>query len=315
VAAIYQAIVEQRVCYIVAPASFETTGQKVRFPGDIVTDKFGNCLDLSLLFSACCEQCGLHPLILTHDGHAYAGCWLEQKTLPDAATDDLQAVRKLVELEELTVWESTTVTISDPGNLPQTEARTLEYLHPRQRFHMVLDIRRARISRIRSLLVPGQPLTNDQSALTDGVKISANFGEREFAESSPSTAEPTAVAPATRIDLWRNKLLDLSLRNRLLNFRETRGTVAVLSANPEHVEDELADNAELKLLPKPRLMDTRDPRNAAAYSQQQKADALLKHLREELQNGRLHTNQDEAELTREANHCRRPETVAADQFF
>jgi len=61
VAAIYKAVGELGIRYIVAPASFENTGQKVRSPTDILSQRFGNCLDLSLLFSACCEQIGLHP--------------------------------------------------------------------------------------------------------------------------------------------------------------------------------------------------------------------------------------------------------------
>ena len=62
VAAIYKAIGELEIRYIVAPASFETAGQKVRFPSEILSQRFGNCLDLSLLFAACCEQAGLRPL-------------------------------------------------------------------------------------------------------------------------------------------------------------------------------------------------------------------------------------------------------------
>jgi len=47
-AAIYKAVSELGIRYIVAPASFESTGQKVRSPADILSQRFGNCLDLSL---------------------------------------------------------------------------------------------------------------------------------------------------------------------------------------------------------------------------------------------------------------------------
>src|SRR5688500_1810212 len=46
VAAIYKAIGESGIRYIAPPASFENTGQKVRFPSDILEQRFGTCLDL-----------------------------------------------------------------------------------------------------------------------------------------------------------------------------------------------------------------------------------------------------------------------------
>ena len=43
-AAIYRAIAELGIRYINPPASFETTGQKVRFPSDIVAPRFEPCI-------------------------------------------------------------------------------------------------------------------------------------------------------------------------------------------------------------------------------------------------------------------------------
>src|SRR5262249_41545324 len=102
----------------------------------------------------------------------------------------------------------------------------------------------------------------------------------------------------TRIDQWKSRLLDLSLRNRLLNFRETKSTIRILSNSPGRIEDELAAEHELSLRPRPKLMGEDDPRNAVAYTQQQRADALAEHLADELRHGRLHTNLDESENAR-----------------
>jgi len=112
VAAIYRAVGELGIRYIVAPASFENTGQKVRTPSDVSAQRFGNCLDLTLLFCACCEQVGLHPLVLMHEGHAYAGCWLEERTLPEPSSDDLQYIRKLATDELVTIFECTAAAMS-----------------------------------------------------------------------------------------------------------------------------------------------------------------------------------------------------------
>lgn len=295
VAAIYKAVAELGIRYIVAPASFENTGQKVRTPADILAQRFANCLDLALLFCACCEQVGLHPLILMHEGHAYAGCWLEERTLPEPADDDLQHIRKLATEELVTVFECTTVTNERPGTLTDAELMAKPHLKGEKPFRLVLDIRRARMARIHPLPIPNQTVTTSTNGgTTSGSPTIVGIGDREFIEPL-SVASGGPVKPGTRIDQWKSRLLDLSLRNRLLNFRETKATIRILSASPDKVEDELAAERELLLRPRPKVMGEDDPRSEAAYTGQQRADALAEHLRDELKQGRLHTDLDEIE--------------------
>ena len=256
IAAIYKAVAEVGLRYISPPASFENTGQKVRFPSEILARRFGTCLDLSLLFAACCEQAGLHPLLLLHQGHMYAGCWLEDRTLPEPAIDDLQQVRKFSE-DALTAFEATLVTESDPGNLKDAERLARPHLETQLPFRMALDIRRARMGRIHPLPIPGYPPIAGLTAGPAGIATrDSSMGSRDFIE--PAEQLPRkSTKPVTRIDQWKNKLLDLSLRNRLLNFKPTKSTIPILSSSPEQLEDELAAEKELSFQPKPKVMGGR----------------------------------------------------------
>ena len=312
VAAIYRAVGELGIRYIVAPASFENTGQKVRSPADILSQRFGNCLDLSLLFSACCEQVGLHPLVLMHESHAYAGCWLEERTLPEPSSDDLQHIRKLAIDELVTVFECTVVASETPGTLKDAELLARPHLQGDKPFRLALDVRRARVARIHPLPILNQPAQAVGGGL-DGQPVPvAGIGDRDFAD--PLDGVPkSCVKPGTRIDQWKSRLLDLSLRNRLLNFRETKSTIRILSTSPERVEDELAAENELSLRPRPKVMGQDDPRSAAAYTQQQRADALADHLADELKHGRLHTHLDESEHARRLTDLFRSARNAIDE--
>jgi very-short-patch-repair endonuclease len=312
VAAIYRAVGELGIRYIVAPASFENTGQKVRSPTDILSQRFGNCLDLSLLFSACCEQVGLHPLVLMHESHAYAGCWLEERTLPEPSSDDLQHIRKLATDELVTVFECTVVASETPGTLKDAELLARPHLQGDKPFRLALDVRRARVARIHPLPILNQPAQAVDGGL-DGQPVPvAGIGDRDFAD--PLEGVPkSCVKPGTRIDQWKSRLLDLSLRNRLLNFRETKSTIRILSTSPERVEDELAAENELSLRPRPKVMGEDDPRSAAAYTQQQRADALVDHLADELKHGRLHTHLDESEHARRLTDLFRSARNAIDE--
>lgn len=315
VAAIYKAVAELGIRYINPPASFENTGQKISCPSQIVAERFGTCLDLTLLFAACCERIGLHPLVLMHEGHAYAGCWLEERTFSDAAddgSDALQQIRKHETESLITVFETTLVAGESPGVLGDAERSARAHLETEKPFRLALDVHQARLGRIVPLPVPGQRVAEAAGAavVVDTVE---GIGNRVFTDSLDPVAHTAAVKPATRIDQWKSRLLDLSLRNRLLNFKETKSTIRILSAAPEHVEDELAAESELSLRPKPKLMSEEDPRHGATMSRQQRADALAVHLSDELKHGRLHTHLDEAEHARRLTELFRAARNALDE--
>ena len=314
VAAIYKAIGGLGIRYINPPASFENSGQKVRFPSDIISQQFGTCLDLALLVAACCEQAGLRPFVFIHDGHAYSGCWLEEGSLPEPAGDDLQHIRKLSTDSLITVFETTILSDESPGTLNDAELLARAHLLTEKPFRLALDVHGSRNARIRPLPISGQltAANNGGPGSARPVSQETGIGTREFAEHvNAPTAVPTT--PATRIDQWKSRLLDLSLRNRLLNFRETKSTIRILSAEPERVEDELAAERELALRPKPKLMSDEDPRNAITYTKEQRADALADHLRDELGSGRMHTHLDEPEHGRRLTELFRAARNALDE--
>lgn len=292
VAAIHSAIVAMGIRYISPPASFERAGQKVRFPSDIKDQRFGTCLDLALFFAACCEQAGLHPLVLMHQGHAYAGCWLAEESLPETAMDDLQMIRKRVELGEMIVWEATTVTADNRPAFSDARALAEQHLKRDSAFQMVLDVHRARRERILPLPSKGGFF---EVATASDVEAPANLETGEIPESAAEAVKSKSQeTPALRIARWKNRLLDLTLRNRLLNFKETKGSVPILAPNPEHVEDALSED-ELKLQPVPKMMGKKDPRSATAFLKIKKTDPLAAFLQEELSKKILHTPLDEEE--------------------
>jgi hypothetical protein len=53
--------------------------------------------------------------------------------------------------------------------------------------------------------------------------------------------------PATRLDRWKRNLLDLSMRNRLLNFRDTKKKLRILCPDLASLEDALADGDKFQV--------------------------------------------------------------------
>ena len=106
-AAVYGALQEQNIIYSVPPASFQRFGQRVRLCDAVLQQKMGTCLDLTLLYAACLEAIGLHPLLILQEGHIFAGVWLEEMTFPEAVQDDASLLTKRLAdgINELVVVE------------------------------------------------------------------------------------------------------------------------------------------------------------------------------------------------------------------
>ena len=137
----YNILAQQKIAYAVAPASFN--GQRIRFAPEIFHEKLANCLDFSLLFASIFEQCGLHPLILLTDNHAFVGCHAIDTSLSDAFSEDIQAVKKRVQLDEIFLFETTCALGSQPSSFKYAEEKAIKHLEE-SNFEGVLDIYQSR---------------------------------------------------------------------------------------------------------------------------------------------------------------------------
>ena len=151
--AVWGAVARMKLDYALPPASFEQSGQKIRSPSQIADSGLATCLDLTLLFCAALEQIGLNPVIVFTRGHAFAGLWLKPEEFTTALVDDVTAVRKRVKLQELVLFETTLITHNSiPPFSYAVEMGTKQVAEDAESvFEMLLDIRRARLQRIKPL--------------------------------------------------------------------------------------------------------------------------------------------------------------------
>ncbi len=250
-AAIYSAIAGLGLHYAQPPASFESRGQKVRLPSAIASDALATCLDTTLLFAAALEAAGLNTVALLLDGHAFAGVWLVKRTLPRTIEPDVVEIRKAITARELVVFETTGVTHRPAMTFEQArrigESKVDE--NATQPFVAAVDIARSRSAGIMPLA------SHDSASLTDAA-------DPDEPSDIPLPAEPDFLMPADlaeqkpttaagRIERWQTKLLDLSLRNRLLNFTDSKKAVSFVCPNVAYLEDRLSENAGIKLISLP----------------------------------------------------------------
>ncbi|MSP54511.1 MAG: DUF4011 domain-containing protein, partial [Myxococcales bacterium] len=262
--AVYASVQGLDLSYIGVPASFEASGQKVRLPDQLLEQSMANCLDLTLLFSACFEQAGLAPLLVVFDGHALPGLWLTDERFPEGVVTDAARLRNLVALGDVLLFDSsTTVSVTRP-TFAEAERVAVALLADDAAFGCAIDVRVARREQFKPLplriVVEAEPVEAPSPAQT-------LLAEAVALPEEPAPLPP-AVVPAPvqqRFRAWKDALLDLSLRNRLLNFR-SGASVTLRASSLASLEDRLGTDAFLELHPKPAqdAQDQRDPGIVAA---------------------------------------------------
>lgn len=270
VSALYSTISAQTLQYSEPPASFGTDGQKIRTPERVLETRVATCLDLAMLFASCLEQAGLRPVVLMKDGHAWVGVWLHSTCFPDPLTDDVQAVRKRVDSGEFLVFETTGVAQhhSYRPSLRIAVEQGHAHLLEEGSFRYAVDVHRARELQIKPL--PSRT-SQIKRAETDATEVPVAIEPTPLLP--PLDPEfltpldlPTEDTPEGRLSKWKSKLLDLTLRNRLLNFKPTKSTLQFVAPDLAGMEDALSDGSEFRIRPLPNLMEGADPRMAQVHT-------------------------------------------------
>lgn len=295
--AIWAALVSHSIAYVLPPKSFERSGQQIRGPGDVLSRKVGTCLDLTLLYASCLEQAGLNPVLALTAGHAFVGVWLVDDDFSSLVIDDPQMLRKRVQLEEMVMIETTLLTGSNPGRFKQAveAGRKLIAEDATSPFELAIDVRRARSAKIRPLDLSGSSEPTIAPAATAG--MAQEVGEvPQFEEELDKRREPVAEKTLDRLESWKRSLLDLTLKNRLINFKDTKSTIAIECPDAGLLEDKLADGARFKLLGKATVLDGSDGRDAALLAQRQNDDARKDFIVDAMVRGDLHTSVPDTDL-------------------
>ncbi len=250
-AAIYAAIQERNIVYCVPPASFEEMGQRVRLCDTVLEQRLATCLDISLLYASCLEAAGLHPLLVLKPGHIFCGVWLEELTFPETLQDDVSLLTKRLAsgINEIAVVECTAMNAGKDMTFDDAQAAGRRQLTGADAIEFVLDVSRARLSGIKPL----------------PVRIATEHGWEFPQQETPKNALPqapdalsaaTAVGygkgePMGKMQLWERKLLDLGLRNSLINMRLRGSLVPLISPSLDELENALSSGSDFTVLPRP----------------------------------------------------------------
>jgi len=298
-AAVYSAVTGMGIFYAEPPASFEHRGQKVRRPLTIEQEKLGTCLDTTLLFASALEATGLHPVVLMFHGHAAVGVWLTSKTFANSIETDQMEVRKALASREMIVFETTGVTHRPAMTFEQAQ-RALDNRMSEEEagaFVASIDVRRARSGGI-TPLASHQPMARAMTEADDAAVPVSDLplpAAPTFDHLAGDQVEQKPTTASGRIDRWQKKLLDLTLRNRLLNFPETKKTIPFICPDVAYLEDRLAGGAAVQIISLPE-QNPLGERDAELYREVHGRDIQRHFAAEALQRDELASPLDGPQL-------------------
>lgn len=253
VAAVFAAIHDTGIVYRGLPASYETIGQRITMPDQVIASKIGNCLELTLLMASTLEAIGINSLIIIQNGHAYLGAWLVDDCYPCSVCDDPAFIEKSCSrgIDEMLVFECTYAAWENASFEEAVRSAELN-LADHSKFVLFIDVKRSRLERILPLptrIESGGVWTFD----TEGIDHDSCLLDVKEHDRYDLTAISAKGKLLTKFDIWERKLLDFSLRNTLLNLSLRRRAVQFISFDVNRIEDHLQDGNEYRITSKPNV--------------------------------------------------------------
>ncbi|MDL2257981.1 DUF3320 domain-containing protein, partial [Eubacteriales bacterium OttesenSCG-928-K08] len=315
IAAIYGAIKQQSIGYITAPPSFEPSGQRIRLISSILSGKMANCLELTLLFAACLEAVGLNALLVLIEGHAFVGCWLEDLSFAECLQDDASQLSKRIAkgIHEICLVECTAMCAGRELDFEAAEYAAAKHLET-TRFDMALDLKRTRNSGIRPipLRITGEDGKITYENETKHAELPAGLSHAPGSVQVFAQLQYVDSIPLAKRQIWERKLLDLSLRNTLINFRVTKGAIQLLANDLGRLEDEISGGHEFQIFHIPKDFSA-TMRDSKIFEAETGSDILNAIISAEFQNRRLRTFLNESELDARVTHLYRQAKLGLEE--
>ena len=285
-AAIFGAIKDRGITYSMPPASFYDCGQLIRMPEEIFRTGMGTCIDTSMLYASCLEAAGLRPLIILNHAHAYAGAWLDEDvTSPCVVNDDPALLRKR-NADGINQMIPVETVLMDKGRECCFDDAVLaaeKTLSDTEEFECAVDIHEAR-----KLGVNPLPL---RVRTPEGYEIikPAAYGTDRRPDGLPSTdiVDITANPTVDKQTIWERKLLDLTLRNNLLNIHP-RSIMQLMDPGIQPLVSALENGRSMRICGSPESW-TGQMAAPGIYAAIPQADKMASFSDAELRDGRLHT--------------------------
>lgn len=200
-------------------------------------------MELGTIFCSAIEKIGLNPILAVFEQDVVCGVWLDDRTFPDSLGDDITELSKKFAVNEIILIDASCLAQDTQGGFDNAKDAAARLLYLQEEFRFFVDIKRSRLSYIYPIYrrVLGE---NGYEAQKD-----PNITYHTPPDKLRIIGDIPSLNILPKQKYWERKLLDLSLKNMLLNFKVTRNILPVLCTNLSLSASQLASGKEFDLLP------------------------------------------------------------------
>lgn len=222
VEALCSAIHSHQIAYANPAMNWSDVGQRVRTAEEVIEGRLGTCLDTTVLLASALEYSDIQPLLFVLHGHALLGYWRTSEHSTETVGMAADQLVNHIDRGDVGLVETTMLTETTLASLSEMEREARRRIG--QDGSDVLFV--VPVFEARDRGVPALP---SRAKAADGTIVETEYR----AAARPNTvilpedlrAERRQVrrkerAPE-RVEMWKRELLDLSLRNRLINCSDS----------------------------------------------------------------------------------------------
>ncbi len=206
----------------------------------LLAEKKATQLEMAIFACACLEHLGLHPLLVFGEKEITCGVWLYDNCFMDTVSDDTVRLSAYVSdgINNVSCFDVEDLFSDKNAAYTTSEAHFRQKLADGRYYERYLDVRRCRISGIlplpmRARNLKGYELLSETDASHDALPTDLTNTHGLKLQEEPSKHKQ-----------WERRLLDLSMKNTLLNFSPTKGVAHLCAADLDALLDALAQNGD-----------------------------------------------------------------------
>ena len=210
----------------------------------ILTGRKASILEMAVFAASCLESMGLYPILLFGEKEITCGVWLYESCFLDTVSDDMQRIDAYIAdgINNLSCFDVADL-FSDKNAAYATSETHFKQKLQAGYYDRCVDVHRCRISHVMPL-----PL---RAKSVKGYEV---LQEEDMAHD----AAPKAIKEMQKLSLdgeqtkdkqWERRLLDLSMKNALLNFSPTKMALRLLSTSADETMSALNAQGELAFAP------------------------------------------------------------------
>ena len=307
-AAVYRAIQQKNIAEDTSITDIEKP-LPLNFAEKIITAKKATIYEMALLYASCLEAAEINSVLILGKNDCLVGTWLIDNCFLDSSFDDISEIKKRSDenINEIAVIDVKQLFAESKQNFSGAEkAAADKILLSENSFNYIIDVKRCRIAGYKPLL--------KREKTTAGYQITQEvLSLDEMPKDKRKNLRPIKMKPLpAKESQWERRLLDLSLRNSLLNFVPKNNVLHIMSTSIIKTVENLLSGQDFNLFEMPsEFLNYLAKVNS--FNTPSKIMPLKELITLEQKNGRLRTFLDLKGLTISTSALYRKEKLSLEE--